>query len=175
MKRFLALLLDLCAALLAGHGVVRGQDDVFTLSIEAPASLGGSAGSTQSTTAYARLKHEGSPPGHGAQGWSYGIVAEDCRITSVTVAGTMADTIPNGGYRDPEGSFNKTQIVDPAKNGGRGGVVSAIALTYLFQYQFQPSTAPNPHPPPPAPFPDCGRGDPTDDATGCAESQSSCP
>jgi hypothetical protein len=129
--RRLALPWITSAALLAVGfpGSVRGQGDLFTLSIEAPAELGGAAGSTQSTTAYTRLKHEGNPPGNGAQGWSYGIVAEDCRITSVTHAGTMAATIPNGGYRDPEGSFNKTQIVDPAKNGGRGGLVSAVALT----------------------------------------------
>jgi hypothetical protein len=134
MKRVFAFSWNTCAALLAVHvlgsGVARGQTDVlFTLSVESPATLSGSAASTQSATIYTRLKHEGNPPGNGAQGWSYGIAVENCLITSLTVAGTLADTIPNGGYRDPEGSFNKTQIIDPAKNAGTNGIVSAIALT----------------------------------------------
>jgi hypothetical protein len=70
------------------------------------------------------------PPLSNVQGWSYGILLEGTgTVTSVTVAGTSADSLPNGGYRDPEGSFNKTQIIDPAKNAGQKGLVSAIALT----------------------------------------------
>ena len=131
MKRVFAFSLNTCAALLAVHvmgsGVARGQGDLFTLSVEAPATLSGSASQTVSQTVYTRLKQDGT--GSGAQGWSYGIAVQNCLITSVTVAGTMADTLPNGGYRDPEGSFNKTVVIDPAKNGGVNGVTSAIALT----------------------------------------------
>jgi len=70
------------------------------------------------------------PAGSNVQGWSYGILLEGSgAVTSVTVAGTSADSLPNGGYRDPEGSFNKTQIILPEKNAGQKGLVSAIALT----------------------------------------------
>jgi hypothetical protein len=63
-------------------------------------------------------------------GWSFGVlVGGAAHVLHVTTAGTAADTIANGGRRDPEGSFNKTQVIDPAKNGGRRGFISAIAHT----------------------------------------------
>jgi hypothetical protein len=68
--------------------------------------------------------------GEGIMGWSYGVALDGAaELVSITFAGTAADSIPNGGYRDPEGTFNKTQIIDPAKNGGQRGFVSAIANT----------------------------------------------
>ena len=70
------------------------------------------------------------PDGANVQGWSLGVRLEgEGAITRATLAGTAADVMPNGGYRDPEGSFKWTGVIDPAKNGGRRGVVTAVALT----------------------------------------------
>jgi len=68
------------------------------------------------------------PSGH-VQGWSLGVRLEgQGDVIRATVAGTSADLMPDG-YRDPDQSFNKTSVIDPAKNGGRRGVVTAVALT----------------------------------------------
>jgi hypothetical protein len=68
-------------------------------------------------------------PGGHVQGWSLGMRLEgQGDVIRATVAGTSADLMP-GGYRDPDQSFNKTSVIDPAKNGGRRGVVTAVALT----------------------------------------------
>ena len=69
------------------------------------------------------------PSGH-VQGWSIGMRLEgQGDVLRATVAGTSADLMSNGGYRDPEASFNKTSVIDPAKNAGRRGVITAVALT----------------------------------------------
>jgi hypothetical protein len=67
--------------------------------------------------------------GDHVQGWSLGLRLEgEGAIIRATVAGTAADAMPHG-YRDPEGSFNKTLVIDPAKNAGVRGVVTAVSLT----------------------------------------------
>jgi hypothetical protein len=134
MKRAIACPFAACAALLAaillGPGVALGQAELFTLSIEGPTQLSGNANDVKTgLTYYPTLDHK-SGPGPGAQGWSYGINTQGgMAINALTFEGTAAATIPNGGFRDPEGSFNKTQVIDPAKNGGKTGMVSAIALS----------------------------------------------
>jgi hypothetical protein len=120
----------LLAANLLGSGVALGQGEQFVLAIEGPTEVSGNANDVKSgLTYYPTLDHT-SGPGPGAQGWSYGIsTTGGLAINALTFEGTSAASLPNGGYRDPEGSFNKTQIIDPAKNGGKTGMVSAIALT----------------------------------------------
>lgn len=60
----------------------------------------------------------------GAQGWSFSIrVSGDLVIAGVTTAGTSVDPLFTGG-------FNKTEPIDPAKNGGKIGAVSAIVLSF---------------------------------------------
>jgi hypothetical protein len=64
------------------------------------------------------------------QGWSYGVALDGAaELRSLTLDGTAAASVANGGYRDPEGCFNRTQIIDPAKNGGQRGFVSAVACS----------------------------------------------
>jgi hypothetical protein len=130
MKRVLGFSLG-CAAFLAAHimgsGVASGQtEDVFTLYIEGPSQLSGSADQDRSATCYTKVRQDGTGPG--AQGWSYGIAVTGGLLSNVTVAGTESAFMPEG-KRDPDNSFNKTVIIDPAKNGGVNGLVSAIALT----------------------------------------------
>jgi hypothetical protein len=75
----------------------------------------------------------------GAQGWSMSILTEPCfNIASATTAGTAADTVPNGGFWD--GGFNKTQVVDPAKNAGQQGAVSAIVLSFTLPVTLPPTS-----------------------------------
>lgn len=101
--------------------------DLFFLGIEGPDVLAAPSGRIRSATCYATIGHGGTGPG--AQGWSFGIASSGVRITSATFAGTAADLIANGGYRDPDSSVAKTQLIDPAKNGGVSGIVSYVALS----------------------------------------------
>jgi hypothetical protein len=72
----------------------------------------------------ANIAPTGAPETVGAQGWSIS-VAHDPTIfdlTSVTTEGTDAGALFLNG-------FETTEPVDPAKNGGKGGYVSAIVLS----------------------------------------------
>lgn len=66
----------------------------------------------------------------GAEAWSLSVETEDCfHITHATTAGTVAAN----SLTDPAGKrfvgFERTEIVDPARNNGRSGVVSAVILS----------------------------------------------
>jgi hypothetical protein len=70
------------------------------------------------------------PPGNsGAQGWLFGVEVLEGTPISVTTSGTAAAPTTEGGFRNPTLSFEKTQVIDPARNGGRKGVVTAVALS----------------------------------------------
>jgi hypothetical protein len=110
----------------------------FSLGFSGPDFLAGDQGTAVSGEFVCTLTQEGvAPPtnpedpihtGFGAQGWSLSLTAENGLISSITTAGTAADTVANGGFWS--GGFNKTQVVDPAKNAGKNGVVSAIVLSF---------------------------------------------
>jgi hypothetical protein len=85
------------------------------------------------------------PDCNGIQGWSFSIVTDPCyniRSTTVgapanrgaTTVGTVGDLNTNPpGLRDPSGSFEKTERVNPADppiNAGRQGAVSAVVLAF---------------------------------------------
>jgi hypothetical protein len=94
---------------------------VFTLGFQGGASFSGAAGSKRTEPYFATLKHAGA--GNNAQGWSYGVSPEgSALILTLTIEGTDAKALFSGG-------FNKTEIVDPAKNAGKTGGVSAVVLS----------------------------------------------
>ena len=122
LYRFVAACAAIAVLAMGQRGV--GQD-VFTLGFEGAASQAGSADEVKSDTYYATLGQVGE--GSGAQGWSVSISSEGATITGLTTAGTIADKVENGGLFS--GGFNKTEVIDPAKNGGSGGAVSGIVLS----------------------------------------------
>jgi hypothetical protein len=66
------------------------------------------------------------------QGFSFSAATGDCfNINQATTRGTIADldTRPPG-IRDPEGSFEKTEVVNPANNGGQQGAVCAVVFSF---------------------------------------------
>jgi hypothetical protein len=81
---------------------------------------------------------------NGVQGWSFSIDTGECfaiRSTTVglpvnrgaTTVGTVGDLNTNPpGLRDPSGSFEKTERIDPSHplNGGNQGAVSAVVLAF---------------------------------------------
>jgi hypothetical protein len=94
---------------------------VFTLGFTGGTSFSGGAGTKRTEGYVATLKHEGE--GNNAQGWSYGVSPEgNAIILTLTIDGTDAKVLFGGG-------FNKTQIIDPAVNGGKTGGVSAVVLS----------------------------------------------
>jgi uncharacterized repeat protein (TIGR01451 family) len=67
------------------------------------------------------------PPGSITEGWSFSLRTAPCfNVSSATTAGTVAANPPVGLYQD---GFRKTEVVDPAKNGGQEGIVTAVALS----------------------------------------------
>jgi hypothetical protein len=83
---------------------------------------------TNTTTVYANIVS--NVVGVNVQGWSLGIwVDGTANVVSATTAGTAADIMERGGYRDSNGSFNKTQVIDPTKYGGIKAACTAVALT----------------------------------------------
>jgi len=107
-----------CVALLLLCGSPKGliAEGVFTLSFEAPARIIEPAGTRRVEACFAVLSHEGE--GTGAQGWSFGVESLSCTVVSATTEGTAAEVE----------SFLVIQIVDPMKNSGRTGFVSATVL-----------------------------------------------
>ena len=103
----------------------------FDLALAA-GSTDGSDGSSFEVTAFIQPNLPDTPPELGAQGWSIGVEHDPAVLeasdatTSGTVAADVSDDPP--GIRN--GGFEKTEIVDPANNDGRGGVVSAIVLSF---------------------------------------------
>lgn len=69
-------------------------------------------------------------PGLAVEAWSVSVALDgDATLTEegTTSSGTSADEAPEG--RRSQG-FERTEIVDPADNGGQAGVVSAVILSY---------------------------------------------
>jgi hypothetical protein len=69
----------------------------------------------------------GDPAGPGVQAWALAVTVEgDVDITGGTELDTAAGPPPIGFFT----GFVKSEVVDPVRNGGRRGVVSAIALGF---------------------------------------------
>jgi hypothetical protein len=68
------------------------------------------------------------------QGWSLSFVVSGpaCAIHGATTAGTVGGlaNVPPG-LRDREASFEKTELIDPDRNGGATGVVSMAYLSFF--------------------------------------------
>jgi hypothetical protein len=81
---------------------------------------------SEETEIYANLISQLSTAG--AQGWTLSIALEgDGRVVAATTDGTSAAVEP-AGYR--RGGFELTEIVDPGRNGGVQGTVSAVLLSF---------------------------------------------
>jgi hypothetical protein len=67
----------------------------------------------------------------GARAWSVSVETDGCfGIRSATTLGTLADLSSRPpGIRDAS-SFERSEVVDPARNGGREGAVSTVQLAY---------------------------------------------
>ena len=64
------------------------------------------------------------PGTDGAQGWSLSVITGDCySLLDATISQTDAEANFSGG-------FKKTEVVDPSKNAGQHGVVSAVVLSF---------------------------------------------
>ena len=69
------------------------------------------------------------PDCKGVQGWSFSVATDDCfNIAGATSAGTIGDLVILGGIRDLQ-SFEKSEVVDPTRNNGQAGAVSALVLS----------------------------------------------
>lgn len=73
------------------------------------------------------------PGPDGAQGWSVSVLTETCfNVNGADTAGTDVDLFFSGG-------FKKTEVVDPAKNSGQQGAVSAIVLSFTEKKELPPT------------------------------------
>lgn len=74
----------------------------------------------------------------GAQGWSCGIRNEKVEILSTTVDGTVSADSSKGGL--VSGGFVVSELIDPAKNGNKQGMVQAIVLSFVSPVSLPPNT-----------------------------------
>ena len=93
-------------------------------------------------TAYIGPNDPADPPRDGAQGWSLGIEHNPAELTITndtfpTTSGTVAGDVNDGGLRNT--GFEKTEIIDPARNEGRSGLVSAIVLSFTMPITLNPN------------------------------------
>ncbi len=92
-------------------------------------------------TAYVGPNDPADPPANGAQGWSLGIEHNPAELTITndtypTTSGTVAGDVNDGGIRNT--GFEKTEIVDPGRNDGRAGLVSAVVLSFTMPITLDP-------------------------------------
>ena len=98
----------------------------YTFQFSAPATVeGAESGGTVEYSAQCQIRSTLNPGPDGAEGWSLSATADGGTIIAATVAGTVADTVPNGGLRQTDG-FQKTEITTGA---GNEGVVCAVVLS----------------------------------------------
>jgi hypothetical protein len=99
---------------------------VFSLQFQGPESLAGEEGTVVRGKYGVMLRKFGTGPG--AQAWSVGMTSSGSTVVGATTAGTAADVVEMGGLR--QGGFEKTETIDPARNDGRTGAVSAVVLSF---------------------------------------------
>lgn len=92
------------------------------------------SGATVEASGY--IEPVGDPLSEGAQGWSISVSHEDdsLDLVSVTIGGTDAGAAFSGG-------FESTEVVDPAKNAGNAGFVSAVVLSFRKAISLDPTKA----------------------------------
>ena len=100
--------------------------DVFSLQFQGPEYLAGEEGMVVRGSFSVTLTQFGA--GSGAQAWSFGATSSASTVVGATTAGTRADVVENGGLR--QDGFEKTETIDPARNDGRSGAVSAVVLSF---------------------------------------------
>ena len=102
----------------------------FALGFDVPAEVQGVSGGTVEFTASATLASSESEAG--AQGWQIGfVVAGDCEVDGVSIAGTAADLTINGGNRNPSGGFELTENLAIFPGGvGQEAVIQAVVLDF---------------------------------------------
>lgn len=64
----------------------------------------------------------------GVQGWSLSALVTGGNITDANLDGTAGADVDDGGIRDV--GFEKTEVVDPGRNNGSFGAVSAVVLSF---------------------------------------------
>lgn len=104
------------------------SQDVFSLQFQGPEDLRAKEGVVvPASYGVLLVAHSGFQPG--AQAWSFGVTSSASTVTGATTEGTAADLVENGGLR--RGGFEKTETIDPGRNGGRSGAVSAVVLSFM--------------------------------------------
>ena len=113
-------------------GPASGQD-TFTLGFDGPDSIEGDAGATVTDGYFLTLGHEGEGPG--AQGWSYGVVANGGTITQIQTGLRDGDTITTDAGTLFDGGFQQTELASADGSEGdcegKDGAISAFVLSLL--------------------------------------------
>ena len=125
-------LLGALTAIALGGWVSPLGAQTFDIGLDAPSGVEDIAGATVQVSLGATLSSSGVETDDGAQAWSLSIATSGWTPVAATTSGTAGALIDDGGLRDPaaEGSFEKTEIIDPANNGGQEGIVSAVVLSF---------------------------------------------
>lgn len=73
---------------------------------------------------------EGPDP-KGPQGWSFGLKNEGVDILAATLRGTVSADVNADPPGLRNGGFQKTEVIDPARNDGTMGMISAVVLSFV--------------------------------------------
>jgi hypothetical protein len=115
--------------ILSTTGSVReGSKHVAEIDCDAPPAV----------EATASIAPTGDPEPVGAQGWSISIEHDPAVLDIQNGDGFPAFNGTDGAAQF-SGGFQKTEVVDPAKNGGRAGLVSAVVLSFVEDRKLDPS------------------------------------
>jgi hypothetical protein len=108
----------------------------------------GAAGTEALFTANMILSSAGIQGADGPQGWSTSLWHAGVELDSLSVEGTVTARQSEGGLVEDEvegeklsGGFVKYEAVDPARNGGREGVVQAVVFSFRRPLTLPPNTS----------------------------------
>ena len=119
-ERLSIAIIDKAVMQSADISALEGIDSDKDLRVEVP------QGQQGATTVHAAIVSNGT--GEGVQGWSLSARVTGGEITGADLNGTAGADSADGGLRSV--GFVKTEVVDPGRNEGNTGAVSAVVLSF---------------------------------------------
>jgi hypothetical protein len=120
-----------------------GGPPLFRYSFQGPCSLCGVPGESRRFRVVGLIETHCAAPGEpGADAWNFDFTVEGCRIIGATFENTDAALETEGGLRLEDG-FALIRPIDPARNKGQVGFVTAVRLSQHSPASLDPAGSPH--------------------------------